>query len=76
MQGGSKVFIQGRLEVGPYWCGVCFHGMGWIHLNTSLTSDHYVSLLGDHLQPFKDFMCPQNDGIFQKYNAPSCPELV
>jgi hypothetical protein len=38
--------------------------------STSLTGDRDVTLLGDHLQPFMDFMYPHNDGIFQQDNAP------
>jgi transposase len=35
-----------------------------------LTGDRYVTLFGDHLQPFMDFMYPHNDGTFQQDNAP------
>jgi hypothetical protein len=45
------------------WGVFTWRGLGpLVHLNTSLTSDHYVSLLGDHLQPFMDFMYPQMMG--------------
>jgi hypothetical protein len=50
-----------RLVVVPYWCGVCSCGMGWVR---------YVALLGDHLQPFIDFMYPHKDGIFHQDTAP------
>ena len=66
---------QGTVQAGGgsilVWGVFTWHELGpLVHLNTSLTGDRYVTLLGDHLQPFMDFMYPHNDGIFQQDNAP------
>ncbi|KAK1794028.1 hypothetical protein P4O66_010935, partial [Electrophorus voltai] len=46
------------------------HGLGpMVCLNASFTSACYFSLLGDHSQPFMDFMYLHNDGILQQENA-------
>lgn len=42
--------------------------MSWVHGNTSLTSDNYVTLPHDHLNPFIGSRYP-NNGLFQQNNA-------
>ncbi|CAL1266671.1 unnamed protein product [Larinioides sclopetarius] len=62
-------FQQGTVESGggSVMAGTAFswHGLSPIvRLQQSLIGNCYVQLLGDHLQPFMDFMYPNNDGIF------------
>lgn len=48
------------------------HGLGaLVQLTRSLTSYHYVELLGHHLQPFMVSMHPHKDGAFKQDNT-SC----
>ena len=60
---------QGTVQAGGgsimLWAVFTWNGLGpLVKLNQSLTGKDYVQLLGDHLQPFMDFMYPNNDGIF------------
>lgn len=66
---------QGTVQAGGgsimVWAVFTWHGLGpLVQLNRSLTGNGYVQLLTDHLQPFMDFMYPNNDGIFMDDNAP------
>lgn len=46
------------------------HGLGQlVNLNLSLTSDQYVALLNDNLQPFMDSMNSNNKGFLQHDNV-------
>ncbi|KAJ8894525.1 hypothetical protein PR048_007182 [Dryococelus australis] len=61
--GGGSVMVWGVLT---------WHGMGpLVHLPTKLKGNCYKTLLGNHLQPFMDISFPDNDGKFQRGNAPS-----
>ena len=66
---------QGTVQAGGgsvmVWAVFSWHGLGpLVRLDRTLTGNAYVQLLGDHLQPFMDFMYPNNDGIFMDDNAP------
>jgi hypothetical protein len=65
---------QGTMQSGGgsilVWGVFIWHGLiPLVRLNTSLTGNPYVALLGDHLQPLMDFMYAHNDGIFKQDNA-------
>lgn len=66
---------QGTVQAGGgsvmVWGVFTCHGLGLlIHSTTSLTSGHYVELLGDHLQPFMDFMYPSMMGYSSRIMHP------
>lgn len=48
---------------------MCYRSVLLVYLNISLTGNHYVSLVCNHLQPFMNCMYPNNDRLFQKDNA-------
>lgn len=66
---------QGTVRAGSgsifEWGVFTWHGLGpLVLINTPLISNCFVALMDDHLQSSTDFMYPNNDGIFQAYNAP------
>lgn len=53
------------------WALFIWNGLGpLVKFNQSLAGNDYVKLLGDHLQPFVEFMYLNSDGIFQNDNEP------
>lgn len=66
---------QGSVQAGGgsimMWAVFTWNGLGpLVQLHWSLTGNGYVQLFGDHLQPFMDFMFPNNNGLFMDDNAP------
>lgn len=48
---------------------MCYRSVLLVYLNMSLTGNHYVALVCNHLQPFMNCMYPNNDRLFQQNNA-------
>lgn len=48
-----------------------WHGLSLlVHLNISLTIEHYNAQFVNHLHPFLDTMQCNNNGLYQQYNKP------